>query len=134
MATVEERKKILVMVQEGKISAEQGVQLLEVLENGRKAPIAGHPLAPGIPMAPGRSDSRWFRVQVTDTNTGRTRVNLRMPAGLVSAGAKMGARFAPQVEGLNSKKLMAYLDSGETGKVVDVYNEESGEHVEVFIE
>lgn len=130
MATVEERKKILVMVQEGKISAEQGAQLLEVLETAGPRLNAGLPSVPGVPPVPGR----WFHVQITDTNTGRTRVNVRMPASLVSAGAKMGARLAPQVEGLDSKKLLTYLESGETGKIVDVYNEENGEHVEVFIE
>lgn len=136
MATEEERMKILKMIQEGKISAEQGVQLLEALDEGSRR-AARSRSAPGAPppspMAGGRG-TRWFRVQVTDTNTGKTRVNVRLPIGLVSAGIKMGARFAPQVEGLDAQELMAHLNSGEIGKIVDVYDEEDGEHVEVFIE
>jgi len=47
---------------------------------------------------------------------------------------KMGARFSPQVEGLDMGMLMQYIDSGETGKIVDVLDENDGEHVQVFIE
>jgi hypothetical protein len=59
---------------------------------------------------------------------------VRMPLSIVSAGMKMGARFAPQVEGLDTELLMGFLNSGEVGKIVDVYDEDDGEHVEVFIE
>lgn len=137
MATAEDRMKILAMVQAGKINAEKGAQLLEAMENGRepsKVRLIPVPGAPTEPVPFGRSSSRWFRIQVTDTNTGKSRVNLRLPVNLVSAGAKMGARFAPQVQGLDSETLLAYINSGETGKIVDVYNEEDSEHVEVFIE
>ena len=141
MATAEERVKILNMIREGKISPEQGVQLLQVLDEGvRKAKPPQPPAVPAFPAIPTpptanmRGTGRWFRVMVTDTNTGKTRVNVRLPVGLVSAGVKMGARFAPQVEGLDAEQLMQYLNAGETGKIVDVYDEEDGEHVEVFIE
>ncbi len=133
MATVEERTKILKMIQEGKISAEQGVQLLDALDAGAQQRKPGIPTPPAPPAGAGRG-SHWFRVLVTDTNTGKTRVNVRLPVGLVSAGMKMGARFSPQVEGLDPEQLMEFLNSGETGKIIDVVDEEDGEHVEVFIE
>jgi hypothetical protein len=47
---------------------------------------------------------------------------------------KMGARFSPQVEGLDMDVLMQYIESGETGKIVDVFDDKDGEHVQVFIE
>jgi hypothetical protein len=133
MASVEERMKILKMIQEGKISAEQGVQLLDALDAGSQQRKPGIPTPPVPPTSGGRG-SHWFRVLVTDTNTGKTRVNVRLPVGLVSAGMKMGARFSPQVEGLDPEQLMEFLNSGETGKIIDVVDDEDGEHVEVFIE
>jgi hypothetical protein len=142
MATNEERMKILKMIQEGKISPDEGVELLEVLDAGStvrsksERPSTGHPesgLGHGS-ITGQRGSARWFRVQVTDTKTGRARVNVRLPVGLVSAGVKMGARFAPQVEGLDPEELMGFLHSGATGKIVDVYDEDDEEHVEVFIE
>lgn len=130
MASAEERMKILKMIQEGKISAREGAELLEALEDRpvRSTP----PLPPAPPSSSGAP--RWFRVVVTDTQTGKTRVNVRLPLSLISAGLKMGARFSPQVEGLDPEQLMAFLQAGETGKVVDVLDEEDGERVEVFIE
>jgi hypothetical protein len=61
-------------------------------------------------------------------------VNVRLPVSLVNAGMKMGARFSPQVDGLDRNQLMEFLQSGATGKVVDVVDDDDGEHVEVFIE
>ena len=71
---------------------------------------------------------------VTDTDTNKSRVNVRLPIGMVRAGIKMGMRFAPEVEGLDMDMLSEFLRSGEVGKVVDVYDDQDGEHVEVFIE
>jgi hypothetical protein len=43
-------------------------------------------------------------------------------------------RFVPEVDGLDPNDLMEWVRSGEVGQIVDVYDEEDGEHVEVFIE
>lgn len=71
---------------------------------------------------------------MTDTDSGRTRVNIRLPLGMVNAGLRMGMRFSPEVEGLDAARLVEALASGETGKIVDVLDDEDGEHVEVYIE
>ncbi len=77
---------------------------------------------------------RWLMVRVTDTETGRPRVNVRLPISLLSVGLKLGSRFSPEIEGLDFDELMRAIDSGETGAFVDVVDEEDGEHVEVFLE
>jgi hypothetical protein len=128
----EERLKVLKMVQEGKISAEDAIELLAILEEGRRRPSI--PPSPPVPPGMGKRDNRWLRVRVTDTNSGKTRVNVRLPIGMVSAGVKMGMRFAPNVEGMDPEQLMEFIQSGEIGQIVDVYDDEDGEHVEVFIE
>ena len=128
MATREERMKILQMVQEGKITAQDAAQLLEAIDaNAPRTPTA--PARPAAPVRP-----RWFRVRVTDLETGKTRVNLRLPLNLVSQGMKMGTFSAPEIEGLDPKRLKAFLDSGQIGKMIDLIDDEDGEHVEVFIE
>ena len=141
MATPEERMKILKMIQEGKISAEDAIQLLEALESAvsrpapsGQVPALPYPALPAGPAALGARSPRWFRVLVTDVKTGKTRVNVRLPVSMVSAGIKLGARFAPQVEGIDTTRLMEHLNSGEVGKIIDVFDDEDGEHVEVFIE
>ena len=128
MASSEERVKVLKMVADGKITPEVAAELLKALD-AAEAPRA----ASSAEDQPGRS-GRYFRVTVTDTTTGRTRVNVRMPLGMVNAGLRMGMRFTPELEGLDSDQLAEALTSGQTGQIVDVYDDEDGEHVEVFIE
>lgn len=126
MATVEERMQILRMIEEGKISAAEGAELLRALEqeSGTKPP---EPLK-------GASAPRWFRVRVTDVATGKNKVNVNIPMGLVNVGVKMGARFAPEMEDLDFEELIEMIQSGAQGKVVDVIDNEEGERVEIFVE
>jgi hypothetical protein len=130
----EERLKVLKMVEDGKISAEDAIELLMILEEsaGRKNQQQAAP--PGSPPAAGTKDNRWFRVRITDTDTGKTRVNVRLPINMVNAGIKMGMRFAPEVEGMDIGELMQFIQTGEVGQIVDVLDDEDGEHIEVFIE
>jgi hypothetical protein len=132
MATSEERIKVLRMIQEGKVTASEGLKLLESLGESKTktAPRAAVPEKAAV----SNQGARWFRVRVTDTNTGRIRVNIRLPITVVTTGFKLGARFSPEVEGLDMTMLMDSIRSGETGQIVDVFDEQDGEHVEVFLE
>jgi hypothetical protein len=124
MTTAEERLQILKMIEEGKISPEEGAKLLSAL--GKK------PAPP--PRAPGGADARWFRVRVTDAETGKSKVNVNIPMGLVNVGMKMGARFVPETSDIDLEELFEQIKSGAHGKIVEVIDDESGEHVEIFIE
>ncbi|MGH2523998.1 MAG: SHOCT-like domain-containing protein, partial [Anaerolineales bacterium] len=128
MATVEERMKILKMIEEGKISAEDGAKLLAALAESRKPPM------PPAGLSVGGGEARWFRVRVTDMATGKTKVNVNIPMGLVNVGIKMGARFAPGLESEQMEAIAEALKAGMTGKIIDVTDEEDGEHVEIFVE
>jgi hypothetical protein len=78
---------------------------------------------------------RWFRVRVTDLRSGESKANVKIPASLADFGMKLAVRFAPQsVAGLDLNELMAAAKSWEDGLLVDVEDEEKGEHVEVFVE
>jgi len=131
MTSTEERMRILMMIQEGKISASEGARLIEALDE-LKAPSS-----PAPPAAGGFSVGKkphYLRVLVTDSDSGKTRVNVRLPVSLINSGLRMGARFAPEIEGLDMEDLNAWLNSGELGQIVDVFDEEDGEHIEVFLE
>ncbi len=81
------------------------------------------------------NSGKWFRVHVTDLKTGKSKTNVKIPLSVVDFGMKMGAKFAPkEMEGLDMNQLRAAFQSGMEGKVVDVEDEEKGEHVEIFIE
>src|SRR5512133_3244800 len=126
MASSEERMKILKMIEEGKLSAEEGTKLLSAL-SGPKVPTPPRTL--GMP-----GGARWLRIRVTHTRTGRSKASVQIPLALVDAGMKIGAHFAPEVEGVNMSNVMEALRAGVTGKIIDVTDEEDGEHVEIYVE
>ena len=129
MATTEERIKILKMIEEGKITAEEGAKLLAALAESRRMPPP-----PPAAMAGSGGEARWFRVRVTDMATGKTKVNVNIPMGLVNVGIKMGARFAPGLETEQMEAIAEALKSGAMGKIIDVMDDEDGERVEIFVE
>ena len=127
MTTVEERLKILKMIEDSKISAEEGAKLLAALSEGRRGP--GMPTPPRPPGGP-----RWLRIRVTDVHSGRSKASVQIPLDLVDAGMKIGAHFAPEVEGVDMNNVMQAVRAGMTGKIIDVMDEEDGEHVEIYVE
>ncbi len=131
MANAEERMKILKLIEEGKISAEEGAKLLAALSDSRK----NIPTPPRPPLAPGSvGGARMLRIRVTDTRTNRSKASVQIPLALVDAGLKIGAHFAPEVQGVDMSNVMEALRMGVMGKIIDVTDEEDGEHVEIFIE
>ena len=122
----EERLQILQMVEEGKLSAVEAVGLLNALaKDARPIPQA---------EAPAKSGERFFRVRVTDTHSGRHKVMVTLPLSLMDWGLRIGARFSPDVPDINFQELSDIMRSTTDGKLVDVLDEEDGEHVEIFID
>jgi len=123
MATTEERMKILKMIDEGKITAEEGAKLLSTLSDSRKTQ----------PKASSRKSggARWLRVRVTDMRTGRAKATVNLPLGLVDAGLNIASQYAPDIA---FDQLLEAINEGAEGKIIDVLDEEDGEHVEIFIE
>ena len=126
MVTSEERMKILKMISDGKITAEEGSSLISALsQRTEKSNLAAKRSLSG----------RMLRVRVMDLRTGKTRVNVNVPMSLVDAGLNIASQFTPEVE--NAQMMEAVkeaLAENMTGKIVDVIDEEDGEHIEIFIE
>ena len=122
-----ERMMILKMIEEGKISADEGSRLLASLESKPNKLQRSS----GIQNP---TDAKWFRVRVTDTNTGKSKATVSLPLALMDWGLRVGAQFAPEVGSLDLGELSEMLTTGMEGKIVDVLDEEDGEHVEIYIE
>ncbi|MBI1800807.1 MAG: hypothetical protein HY259_09625 [Chloroflexi bacterium] len=121
----EERMQILRMIQNGQISAEEGAKLIAALDSSKKSEATANVAA---------TQGKFLRVRVTDMNTGRAKVNVNLPLALVTVGLKMGARFVPDLAGMDTGEIMEAIRSGLVGKIVEVEDGEDGEKVEVFIE
>ena len=123
MADSEERIKILKMIEEGKITAEEGTRLLGALSKGDRQ-------RDDVPL----TEAKWMRVRVTDLDSGKTSVNVNLPIGLVNVGLRMGARFVPDMEGYEIEEISEALRQGLTGKIVDIVDEDEGKRVEIYVE
>lgn len=123
MVSSEERMQILAMLQEGKITAEEANRLLGALNQSSK----------GTKSSPVRVPQQ-LRVRITDLKSGKSKVNVTIPMGLVNIGLKMGARFIPADADIDIKGLKEAIESGQTGKLVEAEDAEDGERVEVWVE
>jgi hypothetical protein len=113
------------MVEAGKIKAEEAARLLAALNESRK-PAARKPVS-----RPFGGPVRMLRVRVTDMVTGKAKATVSLPLGMVDAGLNIASQYAP---GIAFDELIGAINAGAEGKIIDVYDEQDGEHVEIFIE
>lgn len=119
--------RILKMVEEKKITAEEAAELLKALEVEEEVEVRKIP-----------RKFRWLKIKVTDINTNKAKVNLSIPYSLVAWGMRIAGKFTPrdivESHGIDFEGLLKAIEEGETGKIIDVYDEEDGEHVEISLE
>lgn len=86
----EDRKRILAMLADGKITADEAERLLDAM-GSRSSPA---------PYVVGGSNNppKYFRVEVdaNDGHDGPTKVNVRVPMQLLRAGVRLGALIPPR--------------------------------------
>ncbi len=140
MATSEERMRLLKMVEEGKLSPEEAAKLLTLLTESatpRKGAAAGGPASEPSGFVPPTPRARTIRIRVIDSRAGKRQANvdLALPIGLVGVLAKVADRFMPpnERENFNVNDIWAAIQSGATGKIVDVTGDH-GERVEIIVE
>ncbi len=124
----QERLQILKMIEEGKITPEEGAKLLEAIKGAGRAVYA---TPPGANL--GQAQGKWLVVRVTDMRSGRRKVNVNIPMSLVSIGARIGAKFAAPVK-VDLDEIINAARSGQQGKIIDIQDDAEGERVEVFVE
>jgi len=138
------RKQILEMLAAGEIDVNRATEMLgEVRGEIREGydptpPEPPVPPLPATPPAPPRADrqrGRWLHIHVSDLQTGRNRVKVNVPLGLVQFGFKIGAHFASEVDDHMMKSVMEALRSEEvTGTLVEVEDEDDNERVHIFVD
>src|ERR1700689_5548781 len=88
----EERKRILAMLAEGKLTADEAERLLDAMSR-EPAPRLGSAPSNGSSSAP-----KYFRIEVDAKEPGEalTKVNVRVPMQLLRAGVRLGALIPPR--------------------------------------
>ncbi|MGE5571687.1 MAG: SHOCT-like domain-containing protein [Clostridia bacterium] len=122
---IDEKRQILTMVREGKISVDEGLKLLEALESS----------APGQPGGTGAGKpAKMLRVRVLDVED-NTRVNVNLPLSLV----KVAMKFIPKnvaaeikEQDIDLEGIIASITDATVGKIVDIDSDEA--KVEVYVD
>ncbi|MCC6605838.1 MAG: hypothetical protein IT327_21700 [Anaerolineae bacterium] len=143
------RMEILELLSNGKITAVEAADLLSTIDAPAEAappPVEKSPEpAPswksemasesGLKGGPeGGPEPSWFRVRVSNLETGKNRVTVNIPVRMMKFGLKIGSRFSPEINGLDWNELTGMMRDMKTGMLVDVQDEESNEHVQVYLD
>ncbi len=131
----EELKKVLNMVSDGTMKPEDAVRLIEAMQG--QSPVEAETKA-----STAKGEANWVKIRVTNIATGKTKVNMRIPLWLVRGALKLGGKGLnfvffdsdKKMKGDLTEKLNEMVSLGEIGTLLDVTDEEEGEHVEIVLE
>ncbi len=122
----EERRRILEMLEKGKISAAEAEELLAALE----APSQKE----GFVGLGGERAPR-LHIRITDTHSGRVKTDVVIPTGMLGRkwAKRLGHLFGghPRMRGLGLEEAAKF---GTKGTIVDVSDDRRGERVEIVME
>ena len=121
----EERIQILEMVEEGKITASEAMELLNALERNQEDIVP-------------KNKAKWLKVRV-NTMEDETKVNVNIPIALVDVGLKLAKTYDPKLkesglDKINIDEILEAVKNGAEGKIVDVEDEENQTRVKVYVE
>ena len=113
----EERFKILKLIEEGKVKAEEGEELLRRLEETQE------------------KEKRFFKLNVVEK--GKTIVNINIPLSLIRWGLKFASKYTNEYGekiDISPEDIEKFLNDPDfKGKIVDINIEEENTHVVIEI-
>ncbi len=112
--------EVLNMIAAGKISAADGLQLLEAQRSPRDVASAAH--------------NRWLHVRVSELKSDRQRVNINLPASWIEAGLRLGRSFAPELKDIDWQEISATVAAGNAGRLLEVEDLDDNQRVEIFVD
>jgi hypothetical protein len=122
-ASIDERNRILSLVEAGQITAVEAAQLLDalVMESGR---------------ADMRARNRTVRVWMSDlvANRQQVKVTATLPVSLVSGMLRLWTHLVPQLNEHTLEDVIRMIEGGATGRLLDLQDLEEGKRVEIFVE
>lgn len=121
---MEDKKRILKMVEEGKITAEEAIGLLDVLDTNKKCEVVANDEKFedddffDIKNDGKRGKMLYVRVKSQDGST----VKINIPLEFIKIMGGIGSMYSDQLEkhNIDIAKLMDAIDNGFVGRIVEV--------------
>lgn len=129
----QEIAKVLQMIEEGKLTADEGLALLEPLQEddaGASPPLLQEQTDPGR--------KRKLRIKISDAPSGKAKVNLSIPVGLVKLLPGLIPEGIKKRAGdIDLNRLLDDLFEGlvatdPSEKLIDVVDDDNGDRVEIY--
>lgn len=131
MASIDQIREIYKKIEQGQLSSDEGVKQIKALERGESG-MTG--TKPKDNRKQKNKKSRWVRIQVSEINSDREKINIRLPVNVVDTGFQMGARFVPNGFDVDINRLIRAIKKGESGTIIEAGNRQSSERVIITLE
>ncbi len=120
-------ERVLQLVAEGRLTAEEAAPLLDALE-AAQAPPPSAPAAPGEPGS-GSDDTPASAVRIEVSDAGRKVINLRVPLAI----GRTAINGVPGLSEATAEQIRQAINAGVKGPVLDI-EDDQGDGVRVVIE
>ncbi len=128
------RQEVLDLLANGKINADEAADMLASIEaKTPETPIGFAAKEEPLKAETGGKTPSWLHVRVKNMETGQNKVTVNIPLRMLNFGLKIGSRFAPELAGLDYEELSGLMRDVGGGMLVEVEDEESNEHVQVYV-
>ena len=155
------RLEVLELLSTQKISAQEAADMLRALESGTDAElppkekaaeenetiyksegslddeiIVEKDVMPWVDVDDSVSNGKphWLKIRVRDMGSDRNKVTVNVPLWLVNFGLGTARRFGADLGGYDPEMLQQMVREGQRGILVDVQDEEDGEHVQIYLD
>jgi len=121
----EEKRLILEMLKEGKITVEEAEQLLEKASSGESFNDA--------PKIKKPNSKKFLRVRVTEED--KVKANVNIPIALAEVGLNLVPKSKLKVDGkqINMDQILKLIEEGTEGELVNIDAEDDGKNYKVNI-
>lgn len=118
-----ERLEVLKMIEQGKVSPEEGLKLIEALNSDFDSTI---------------SKRRVVRIKLLDTEN-NAKVDFKIPSNFIKMLANFVSKFTDRIDFKKAKdfdidNFIKLINSGFTGKVFSAQSDDGKEQIEIYVE
>lgn len=121
----EEQMKILKMIEDGVITAADGMKLLDAISD-----------EPEFSEGSKSESVEWVRIKVSDPKGVNKDVNIKLPMSLIKIGMKIGEKFSvnfgTNLEPDDFQKILRAIQEGGAGEVINIETDD-GQNVEISL-
>ncbi len=138
------RKDILDLLSRGKINVDEAAELLAGEGDIASAETEPEPVKANLPtdalavtkadVAANNKPPSWLKVRVRNLETGKNKVTVNVPIGMVQFGLRVAGKFTPEVNDVNLNEMSEMIATGASGTIVEVEDNDSNEQVLIYIE